>query len=292
MIEELEKICKTIKNADLTIHNTYRLHSECYALVFPNDVKELITVLDKLSEYKTKYLILGNGSNVILPEYYDGVVIKLKGLNKCIVSDNEVYVEAGCMINKVANNLAKEGYKGLDFACGIPGTIGGSIYGNAGCYGSSISDTLISAIILDGRNTIELSNEELKFGYRTSILKEKKDWIVLSAKFKIEKTDKEELKKLIAERMQKRASSQPLEFPSCGSVFRNPEGLIAGKLIDDLGLKGTRVNGAVVSQKHANFIINDGDATGEDIISLIKKNKKEVKKEYVVDLDLEQEIIK
>lgn len=292
MIEELSEICKVIKDADLTKYNTFRLHNECYALAFVKDLDELKNALSIIKKYKSKWFILGNGSNVILPNYYDGVIIKLNGFNKCIVSDNEAYIEAGCMINKIANELANDGYAGLDFACGIPGTIGGCIYGNAGCYGSSISDVLISAIVFDGKNIIEMNNEDFKFSYRYSILKEKNNYVILSAKFKIYKTNKDELKQLILERMNKRIASQDLSHPSNGSVFRNPEGMIAGKLIDDAGLKGLRVNDAVVSNKHANFIINDGNATSDDIINLIKKVKKEIKKIYNVDLILEQEIIK
>lgn len=292
MIKELNKICKVIENADLTNYNTFKLKSECYALVFVNDIKELTSVINILNKYKIKYFVIGNGSNIILPDYYDGVIIKLTGFNKVIVSNDELYVESGCMINKVASSLAQEGYAGLDFACGIPGTIGGCIYGNAGCYGSSISDVLISAIVFDGRKTIELTNEELKFKYRYSMLKENINYIVLSAKFKIHKESVEELKSKIVERTKKRIQTQDLTHPSNGSVFRNPENQIAGKLIDEAGLKGLRVNDAVVSNKHANFIINDGNATSSDIITLIKKVKKEVKKVYNIDLELEQEIIK
>lgn len=292
MISELKSVCKIIENADLTKYNTFRLHSECYVLAFIKDLDELKNVVSIVNKYKSKWFIIGNGSNIILPDYYDGVIIKLNGLNKCIVSNNEVYIESGCMINKVANELANNGYAGLDFACGIPGSIGGCIYGNAGCYGSSISEVLISAIVYDGKNIVEMSNEDFKFSYRYSILKEKNNYIVLSAKFKIYKKDKNELKEIILDRMKKRKETQDLLHPSNGSVFRNPEGLSAGKLIDDAKLKGFSVNDASVSNKHANFIINNGNATSEDIIKLIKIIKKEIKKIYNVDLVLEQEIIK
>lgn len=291
MIEELSKICKTISDADLTHYNAFKLRSNAYALCLIKDMNELTSALDIVKKYKSKWFIIGNGSNIILPDYYDGVIIKLNGLNKCILTGDKLYVEAGAMINKIATKVSLEGYSGLDFACGIPGTIGGSIYGNAGCYGSSISEVLVSATVFDGRNIIELSNEDLKFGYRYSMLKEK-DYVILSAIFKLQKADKDVLKETILERNKKRRDSQPLESPSNGSVFRNPENAIAGKLIDEAGLKGLRVNDALVSTKHANFIINDGNATSDDIIKLIKIIKKEVKKKYNIDLTLEQEIIK
>lgn len=292
MIEELSKICNIDCEVDLTSYNTFKLRSKCKIMCFVKDIDELKRVLFIINKYKSKWFVIGNGSNIILPNYYDGVIIKLTGFDKSEIKDNVLYVESNCMINKIANKTASLGYSGLDFACGIPGCIGGSIYGNAGCYGSDISKVLISACVFDGKDIIEFKNEDLNFGYRYSILKENKNYIVLSAKFKLEQSDPNELKELILERNKKRLLSQPLEFPSNGSVFRNPEGFIAGKLIDDLGLKGRRVNDAVISEKHANFIVNVNNAKSEDIINLIDIVKREVKEKYNIDLVLEQEIIK
>ena len=289
MIDKLNNICFIEEHAK--IKNTFKLESICFAMIKPKNENELINSIKILKDYNYKYIVLGNASNVILPSYYDGVVISLSNFNKYEIKDNTVYIEAGCMINKVSNELSNLGYSGLDFACGIPGTIGGSIYGNAGCYGSSISEVLISARIFDGEKIIELSNEELKFNYRYSMLKEHKEYIVLSAIFKIEVSDVSELKSIIKERNEKRISSQDLTHPSNGSVFRNPEGYSAGKLIDDLGLKGLSVGDAMISNKHANFIINNGNATKEDIVKLIREIQDKVKKEYDIDLTLEQEII-
>ena len=290
MIDELKKVCFLEENAK--IKNTFKLNSVCFAMIKPSNKDELIKCVNILKDNNFKYMVLGNASNVILPSYYDGVVISLSKFNKYEIHDDNVYVEAGCMLNKVSNDLVNLGYKGLDFACGVPGSIGGSVYGNAGCYGSSISEVLISASVFDGEKVIELSNKDFKFDYRYSMLKDNKNYIILSAVFKIEKTNVDELKSLVKERNEKRLSSQDLSHPSNGSVFRNPEGFAAGKLIDDLGLKGFKVGDAMVSFKHANFIINDGNATSEDIIKLINVIKDKVKKEYNIDLVLEQEIIK
>ena len=164
--------------------------------------------------------------------------------------------------------------------------------GNAGCYGSSISNVLESCTVLENGKIKELKNSDLMFDYRTSMLKENKNIIVLDATFKIEKGDKEILKSFISEKMEARRKSQDLTHPSNGSVFRNPEGFSAGKLIDDLGLKGYSIGGASISTIHANFIINNGNAKSEDIINLIDYIKQEVKKHYDIDLVLEQEIIK
>jgi len=292
MIEELNKICKIIQNADLTTYNTYRLNSFCDVFVSVNNIEELKSVINVLKKYKSKWFIIGNGSNIILPSYYDGVIIKLDGFNDIKIYEDKVYVESCYMINKLALTLINKGYKGLEWASGIPGTVGGSIYGNAGCYGSSISEVLINATIYDGENIIKLTNEELNFKYRYSLLKENKNYIILSCEFKIEKSNIEELKEIVFDRTKKRIETQDLSHPSCGSVFRNPEGTSSWKLIDGVGLKGYNINGAMVSNKHANFIINNGNATGKDIIELIKLIKEEVKKKYNIDLVLEQEIIK
>ena len=293
MIEQLNKICTTINNVDLKEYNTFKLESSALALSFPSNTDELKQVINLVHENNSKYLVLGNGSNVILPSFYDGVIIKLSNFNKYELNDDIVYAQSGCMINKLASEISLLGYSGLDFATGIPGTVGGSIYGNAGCFGSSISDVLISIEVFDGEKIIVLSNEDLKFGYRTSMLKENKDnkYIILSAKFKVFKKDVNEIKKLINERTQKRIETQDLVHPSNGSMFRNPDGNSAGKLIDDLGLKGLSVGDAMVSYKHANFIINNGNATSEDVVKLIDIIKEKVKDKYNIDLVLEQEII-
>ncbi|MBQ6284997.1 MAG: UDP-N-acetylmuramate dehydrogenase [Bacilli bacterium] len=289
MIEKLNKICETKEEFDLTKYNTYRLNSISKCVVFPSNIDELKEVLNVVKDYK--HMILGNGSNVILPPYYDGVIIKLDKFNGCELHDDYVYAECGYMINKLSMDLVEKGYSGLEWANGIPGTIGGCVYNNAGAYNSSISEILISATIYDGKEIIELNNEEMNFSYRDSILKHNKNLILLSCKLKIVSADKEELKQIVNDRTQKRLQTQDLSHPSCGSVFRNPEGVAAGKLIDDLGLKGLNINGAMVSKIHANFIINDDNATQEDIVNLINKIKKDVKDTYDIDLVLEQEII-
>lgn len=292
MIEELSKICKIIENENLKKYNTYKLDCSCKVIIFPSTIEELKDSLNIIKKNKSKWFILGNGSNIILPKYYDGVIIKLDNLNKCTINDNNIYVESGYMLNKLANELSNKGYTGIEWATGIPGTIGGAIYGNAGAYKSSMSEILVDVTLLDNENIITLKNEELEFSYRDSLLKHRKNLIVLSCNIKLEKGNTEEIKKTIEERTLKRIETQPLEYPNCGSVFRNPEGMAAGKLIDDSGLKGYTEGGAKISEKHANFIINFDNATSEDIIKLIELIKDKIKKNYNIDLVLEQEIIK
>lgn len=290
MIEKLKSKFECIENASLLNYNTYRLDTKCKLLVFPRDIFEFQEIMYILNG--SKYFILGNGSNIILPDYYDGVVIKLKYFNNYNIFDEYIEVDSGVMINKLSMELSKLGYKGFEWASGIPGTIGGCIYNNAGCYGSEISDNLIDVIVFCDNKIYCLRKDELSFSYRNSTFKMNNKFVILKAKFKFEKGDPEELLDLIKVRTNKRIESQPLEYPSCGSVFRNPEGLIAGKLIDEANLKGKCVGGAMVSNKHANFIINNGNATPEDIIKLINEIKNTIKKNYNIDLVLEQEIIK
>lgn len=290
MIEKLKSKFECIENASLLNYNTYRLDTKCKLLVFPRDIFEFQEIMYILNG--SKYFILGNGSNIILPDYYDGVVIKLKYFNNYNIFDEYIEVDSGVMINKLSMELSKLGYKGFDWASGIPGTIGGCIYNNAGCYGSEISDNLIDVTVFCDNKIYCLRKDELSFSYRNSTFKMNNKFVILKAKFKFEKGDPEELLDLIKVRTNKRIESQPLEYPSCGSVFRNPEGLIAGKLIDEANLKGKCVGGAMVSNKHANFIINNGNATPEDIIKLINEIKNTIKKNYNIDLVLEQEIIK
>ncbi len=292
MIDEFNLLnIKHYVNYDLTDLNTMKLRSKAHVLVEPKDIDELKSVLDIVSKYKSKYFILGNGSNVILPIYYDGVCIKLNKLNNYTFDNGNIYAEAGCMLNVIASDVSNRGYTGLEWASHIPGTIGGSIYSNAGAYKGQISDVITSITILDNGNIKTINNSEALFGYRTSIFRNDKNKIVLSCKMKVSKGNLEEIKSIIKERLDKRIKSQPLNYPSCGSVFRNPDDIAAGKLIDDLGLKGYNVGDLCISEKHANFIINKGKGSKEDYDVLVKTIKDKVKKEYNIDLILEQEVI-
>ncbi len=292
MIKEIESICEIKCEEELTKYNTYRVNSVCHALVFPKTIKELKEVLSILKKYSIKYLILGNGSNVILPPYYDGIIIKLSNFSECNIKGNEVVVGAGYMFNKLSSELSNMEYTGYEWAVGIPGTVGGCIYNNAGAYKMSMSDLLISVTVLKNDEIIELSCNECNFGYRTSLFKEEKDYIILSCKLKLHKGNLDEIKSLISDRTKRRMETQPLNYPSCGSVFRNPDNIPAGKVIEEVGLKGYSIGGAKVSELHANFIINTGEATSEEIIKLINVIKDKVKNETDIDLILEQEIIK
>ncbi len=292
MIENFIKDYEYYKNASLKKYNTYRLDVRANYLIFPKDVDELIGLLKYLKNNNINYLILGGGSNVILARPIFDVVIKLDRLNNISINGNIVKAEAGVSLISLANTCMKEGLLGLAFAGGIPGLVGASTAMNAGAYKEEISDTLVEVKVLTpDLEIITMKKEELEFSYRDSFLKRNKDYICLETTFEMRKEDPSKIKNLMDDRRRRRVESQPLDKPSAGSVFRNPEGLSSGKLIEDIGLKGYTVGGATVSTKHANFIINDGTATYDDIITLIDIIRRKVKKEYNIDLILEQEII-
>lgn len=292
MIESFIKDYEYLKNVTLKKYNTYRLDVKANYLIFPKNIDELINLLKYLKDNNIKYLILGGGSNVILARPVFDVVIKLDRLNNYSINGNIVKAEAGVSLISLSNKCMKEGLLGLAFAGGIPGLVGASTSMNAGAYKEEISDYLKEVKVLTpDLNIITMTKEELEFSYRDSFLKRNKDYICLETTFEMKKEEPIKIKELMDDRKKRRIESQPLDKPSAGSVFRNPDGMSAGKLIDDLGLKGYSVGGASISEKHANFIINDGTATYDDIIELIDFIKKKVKKEYDIDLILEQEII-
>lgn len=301
------------ENENLKNHNTYKIECICRYLVMPTSTDNLIDLIKYLKKENIKYFIIGNGSNLIFKNnYFDGVVIKLELLKNFEIDDKKsiLNAEAGVYLPLLSSKLINNGYSGFEWCGGLPGEVGASIYNNAGAYKSSISDNLIDVKVLKGNRVKTIKKEKIKFDYRTSTFKEKKDSIILSARFKLEKKDIDKMKALVKDRLNRRVDTQPLEYPSAGSTFRNPhekdykdifvkynlpvnsDGFVpSGYLIESLGLKGKKIGGAMVSEKHANFIINYKKATGKDIIKLIDLIKKEVKDKYEIDLILEQEII-
>lgn len=281
---------------EVSLKNSNTYHVECLAkyLVTPKDVSELIEILKIIKENNLKYFVLGNGSNIILAtEYYDGVVIKLDNFNNVEYDDFTVKVEAGYPLIKLSIETIQRGLSGLEFASGIPGLVGASTAMNAGAYKEDMSKVVECVKVLTPDLKIKyLTNEELNYSYRDSFLKQNKDYIVLETTMHLSSGNTIDMLESIKEKRIKRQTTQPLDMPSAGSTFRNPENEFAGALIENLNLKGFNIGGAEVSKKHANFIVNNGNATGENIVSLIEKIKKEVKDNYHIDLILEQIIIK
>ena len=284
---------EVLENVDLKKYNTYKIGGKARFIVKPYNIKCLKKLLKYITEKNIKYIVLGKGSNIILPDKdYNGVIILLDNLNKINIDNNKVNVECGIILTKFINTLINNNLGGLENLYGIPGTLGGAIHGNAGCYGNVISDYLVNVTYLENDTIKTLTKDKCEFLYRDSIFKHDRNKIIISAEFNLLKKDKNEMMTIVKENMLKRKNSQPLDFPNAGSVFRNPINSSAGKLIDDLGLKCLNINDAMISDKHANFIINKGNATSEDIKELINTIKEKVKEKYNIDLILEQEIVK
>lgn len=288
------KLGKLLEEFSLKGYNTYNVNGKARYIVYPNDVEGLKEIVRYLKENNLKYQVLGYGSNVIFyNKYYDGVIIKLDLFNNLEIKNNKVIVGSGYSLIKVALKTAKLGLTGLEFASGIPGSVGGAVVMNAGAYKSDMGYVVQKVKVLTPDLEVKtLYNKDLNYHYRTSFLKENKDYIVLEATLSLKHGKKEAIMDLIKTRKEKRFASQPLEYPSAGSVFRNPKDMYAGELIEKSNLKKTNINGAEVSEKHANFIINKGKCSGKDIADLIELVQKKVKEDHGVDLILEQEIIK
>lgn len=278
------------ENVDLKKYTTLGVGGIAKYLIEVTSENNLVSLIKYLRENNLKYYILGNGSNVILDDsFFDGVIIRVNKLNKIEVNEDVVTASCGVKLGFLNNVALQNGLVSLYFASLIPGEVGSSVMGNAGCYNHSLMEYVQSVKVLtkDG-NVTNISKSEIKYGYRYTSLK---DNIILSVTFKLEKGDPLETLKLIKENNDKRLATQPLDTKNVGSVFKNPEGYSAGKLIDDLGLKGYHIGDAYVSDKHANFIVNKGNATYLDMLNLINYIKLKVFENYKISLEVEPKII-
>lgn len=295
-LDELEdmNIGKIERNAPLYKYTTYRVGGIASAIVYPKNVDSLMKLIRFVRSKDIPFKILGFGSNLLFSsKQYNGILIRLDEFRDLeFFGTSKVRVGAGYSLVKLSLQAAKRGLAGLEFAAGIPGTVGGAVFMNAGAYKSDMGYIVQDITVLTpDLRIIKLENKELDFHYRSSFLQKHPGYICLEAVIRLEKGDKNAIEEVIKDRRRRRIESQPLNFPSAGSVFRNPEGMFAGKMIEDLGLKGFQIGGAKVSEKHANFIINYNHATGEDIKSLIEYVREKVKKEYHVELKVEQEFV-
>lgn len=296
MLKELEElnIGKIDTNVSLKKCTTYRVGGNAKFIAYPKDVNSLVKLIKYLKNKNIKHKILGNGSNLLFSDKeYDGVLIKLTEFDELeFIGKTKLRVGAGYNLIKLSLVTAKKGLTGLEFASGIPGTVGGSVFMNAGAYKSDMGYVVESVKVLTpDEKIINLENKEMDFHYRTSFLKKHPGYICLEVIIKLHKGKKEAIEALIKDRRERRLSSQPLEYPSAGSVFRNPEDNFAGKLIEDSGLKGEKHGGAMISSKHANFIVNYKNAKAEDIKYLIELAHDKVKENYNIDLKIEQEFV-
>ncbi len=290
---EQEEIGKFIKDVPLSKYTTYQVGGVAQLMAFPKNTEKLICLLKYLKANQIPYKVLGNGSNTLFSDKkYPGVIIRLNCFDDVEVKGTKITVGAGYSLMKLASQAARRGLTGLEFASGIPGTVGGACFMNAGAYKSDMGYIVTSVKVLTPDfKVITMTNRELDFHYRTSFLQKHPDYICLEATLKLKQGKKEAIEQVNKERKQRRLESQPLEYPSAGSVFRNPEGMYAGQLIEQLGLKGLRKGGAQISEKHANFIINRDHASAQDIKDLIEFTKEAVLEKYHVDLKVEQEFV-
>lgn len=292
IIKGLEKSKYDIKeNVSFKTLTTYKTGGVCKYLISPFEVLALIELLKVLKENNIKFKIFGNGSNILASDkVYDGVIIRLDKFNKVKVDGDIVYAEAFVNLISLSLTCLNNNLTGFEWASGIPGTVGGACYMNAGAYLKSVSDVLISVTVLDeDYNVLEIPLKDLEFGYRKSNLMDK-GYIILGAKFKLSKGNYDDILNLITERRERRYKSQPLNYPSAGSVFRNPDGDYAGRLIEECNLKGYIKGGAKISDMHANFIVNYNNATSSDVKDLIEFAKLKVHEKFNIDLKCEQEL--
>lgn len=279
-------------NANMSEHIYFKVGGPADVLLTPNTKEQVVKTVKVCKENNIPYYVIGNGSNLLVKDGgMRGVIIKLTEINSISTSDGKVIAETGALLKDVSKIALDNNLTGLEFACGIPGSIGGAVFMNAGAYNGEIKDVIESAEVLteDG-NIINYTKEELNLGYRTSRVMEEKA-IVLEAVFALQYGEHEKIKARVDDLTEKRESKQPLEYPSAGSTFKRPEGHFAGKLIQDAGLKGYSIGGAAVSQKHSGFVINKGGATAKDILDLIAYIQSEVKNQFGVDLHPEVRII-
>ena len=296
IIEKLKELSigKVEKNAQLKKYTTYKVGGVASAIVYPKNTDCLITLIRFLKGENIKYKVLGNGSNLIFSSKdYEGVLIKLDEFNDVeFFGRNKIRVEAGFPLIKLSLMAAKKGLTGLEFASGIPGSVGGAVFMNAGAYKSDMGYIVERVKILtDDLKVIYLENKEMDFHYRSSYLQRHPNYICLEAIIRLHIGRRDAIEDVIKERRKRRKESQPLEYPSAGSVFRNPEGNFAGALIEEAGLKGKMYGGAMISDKHANFVINYKNATAEDVKYLIDLAHDTVLKKYNIDLKIEQEFV-
>ena len=271
-LEEIVGKDKVKYNEKMSKYTTMRVGGPCDCIVFPDEISKIKEVIDFCKNENITFFVIGNGSNLLVKdEGIHGVVIKLGHRFSKIELDGEYILSyAGATMPALSQLAKKNSLKGLEFACGIPGTIGGGVKMNAGAYGSQISDILYEVTYMDEKEEIKtIKNKDCSFGYRKSIFTINPNYVILSAKFKLERGNIDEIENKMKENSLARKAKQPLEYPNFGSVFKRPEGYFVGKLVDDAGLRGYKIGGAQVSTKHTGFIVNVDNATCKDVLDLI-----------------------
>ena len=283
---------RAVADCDLSALSTFRIGGVCDLAVFPKTREECILVLDLLREKQIPFCVLGNGSNVLFGDgRLSGVLLVTREMTAWEWKGDILSADCGASLPALSASAAKEGMTGLEFARGIPGTLGGAMVMNAGAYGGQISDLVVESHAYDLRTGEIFSITEHGFGYRESVYLSNPNLFCLGATLRLREGDREEIEERMREYTKSRKEKQPLEYPSAGSYFKRPAGHFAGKLIEDCGLKGLRVGGAAVSEKHAGFLINEGGATAEDVLCLEEQVRRCVWERFGVFLEREVQFI-
>ena len=283
----MENLLKGIKkNVPLKKYTTFKIGGSARYFFTAETKEDLAAAVLTAEKLKMPFFILGAGSNILVSDGgFDGLIIKIQ-ITKYKIINTKIVAETGVKLGELLSISAKNGLTGLEWTVGIPGTLGGAIFGNAGAFNRSMGNIVdkIEAFDIKTKRIVFLNNKNCKFSYRGSIFKKNKGLIILSAELRLKKADKKLIKEKIKNFLKHRRISQPCELPSAGSVFANPDKFFAGKLVEKCGLKGRRIGGAEISKKHANFIINLGEARAQDVIKLINLAKKSVKKKFKINL--------
>lgn len=300
--ENLERAIEAVKkalpglslkeNEPMSAHSSFRIGGPARALAAPEDVTSLARLCAILKEHRIAPMMLGNGTNILFPdEGLDSLfLVSTEKLTRMfLLPDGALYAEAGVSLSKLASFAQQNGLAGLEFASGIPGTVGGGAIMNAGAYGGELKDVIESVVCLyvPDQGLYELSNEQCAFGYRTSLFKKLGGCLIVSAVFRLQAGDSEAIAAKMRELNEKRRDKQPLDLPSAGSAFKRPEGYFAAALIDEAGLKGFRIGGAQVSEKHAGFVVNVGGASSHDVYELMMHVRNTVYRQKGVQLEPE-----
>lgn len=282
-----------INNYNLTAYNAYRINAVCSKAWFPENETDLLEIFRQ--NKNKRLIILGNGNNIILSkEYYEDEFIILNGcFDKIIISDTEIEAEAGATLLQLSETALKHHLTGFEIFYDIPSSVGGAVVMNAGTKEGEIKDILVKVRYLDlaDKQIKEISKENIGFEYRNSFFQKNTNKIVIKAWFQLKNEKQERIRARMEETKQTRWAKQPREYPNCGSVFKRPPGRFVGPMLDELGMKGFTIGGAKISEKHSGFIINMGNATGKDILSIISEAQKRVKERFGVELEVEQRII-
>ncbi len=274
-------------------HTSFKIGGTADVFITPTSTEELVNAVQICSKNQMNYYIIGNGSNLLVDDRgFRGVIIQIsKNLSHIEIEDTMITAYSGALLSKIANTALSHELTGFEFAQGIPGTLGGAVVMNAGAYGGELKDVIVDAEVMDQNGQIKiLTKDELALGYRTSCIQANK-YIVLRARLRLEKGDKVKILATMKDLAERRRDKQPLEMPSAGSTFKRPEGYFAGKLIMDAGLRGYKIGGAMVSEKHCGFVVSDGTATFKDVQELINYVQRTVKEKFNVDLQPEIKII-